>query len=51
MHTTPSDLLKTHVKTSIQLYGENYLTDQAYLNSRYKQMFEIQYHKLLTFFN
>jgi hypothetical protein len=48
---TPMSLISQHVKVATMLYGEDYLTNPSYLNSRYKQMFEIQYHKLLTFFN
>jgi hypothetical protein len=51
LNTTPQMLQFQHYRTATMLYGPNFLNNKVYLNSQYKQMFDLQYDKLLTFFN
>lgn len=44
-------LVSQHSKTATMLYGEDYQNNPTYLNSQYKQMYDIQYLKMLTFLN
>jgi hypothetical protein len=48
---TPISLISQHARVATMLYGEDYQTNPTYLNSQYKQMYDIQYLKLLAFFN
>jgi uncharacterized phage-like protein YoqJ len=51
LDTTPSQLMNKHVQQAVYVYGRDYKTNPAYINSQFKQMFETQYYQLLTFFN